>query len=660
MQKREEVKHVKNQSDNSIMYTSHSCGKNIKELIDTKVGRVGMQMSYSPYVSNSNGGRKGSQRSKSTGPGVNGTKTSKMNSSEGFVNIDLSQLPHDMTQREVVETMIRKHEISNFMYEDEEGDTTRYIMQNLDDRRTCRRSQCNKKDEEDPIKQKDSISPVDFQKKIILASKRDSTVPNIASIETEEADSNRLKDSIKLNLITDEVVSNLLTSMTENIKYLSECNKNKPKSTTAQDERKFFIYWNTLEDLSAHYPKLKPVLSTLKEGFQQTIRNIVASEVKEKGLRENSRLLKERENITKIQKQLDDKYIIITEQEDLIGEKDNTIKSLRKENEILQGILEKHRVSGMALQEENEVLRREIERMRKVEEEMIERWEMFESTDQDLAIALKEMREQEQQQYEVKFKKYAKNIPKIDMEQVQEIIRLKCEDSGVDSYEEEGEESSRYDHENSDRLSYDDNNKAFDDRRYYSERNAYEEYTSSEDEPIDAKQNIRALLQASNNKPKLKADKIEDKPSLFDYQEKQSKTEDSKGLLPHENTIDQWEFEQNPESEHNDEESSWLGSDKYMLYDDSSSSAWSYRSGALYETNPNPCFVPKLNLGGFKAPPAQPKTNPVPEKPKELKGLALGNKLEALKKKDFQDEFMENYNEFSESWREQIEREKRF
>jgi formiminotetrahydrofolate cyclodeaminase len=34
--------------------------------------------------------------------------------------------------------------------------------------------------------------------------------------------------------------------------------------------------------------------------------------------------------------------------------------------------------------------------------------------------------------------------------------------------------------------------------------------------------------------------------------------------------------------------------------------------------------------------------------------------LENLKQKDFQDEFMEKYNEFSDSWRELIEKERRF
>jgi hypothetical protein len=124
-------------------------------------------------------------------------------------------------------------------------------------------------------------------------------------------------------------------------------------------------------------------------------------------------------------------------------------------------------------------------------------------------------------------------------------------------------------------------------------------------------------------------------------------------MIDHENTIDQWEFENNPEPEDPQNESI-LESGKYTLYDDSSSSAGSYYSDAMYETNPNNVWIPKLNLGG---PPA-PKTNPQPIKPPPV-GLGLGN-LEVLKQKDFQDEFMENYNEFSESWREQIDRDKRF
>jgi hypothetical protein len=39
-----------------------------------------------------------------------------------------------------------------------------------------------------------------------------------------------------------------------------------------------------LEKLSQNYPKLEDFLLKIKEGFQTTIRNIVANEVKEKGM----------------------------------------------------------------------------------------------------------------------------------------------------------------------------------------------------------------------------------------------------------------------------------------------------------------------------------------------------------------------------------------
>lgn len=127
--------HHKNISDNSIMYTSHSCGPQIQELIEGKSATyvtAGPQPSYSPYIT-SNVNKRNSQRSKSTNPHMVNTN---LNCSEGFVNIDLSQLPHDMTQREVIQTMIRKHEISNIVYTNEDDDTSRYRVQNLDDRRT--------------------------------------------------------------------------------------------------------------------------------------------------------------------------------------------------------------------------------------------------------------------------------------------------------------------------------------------------------------------------------------------------------------------------------------------------------------------------------------------------------------------------------------------
>lgn len=88
-----------------------------------------------------------------------------------------------------------------------------------------------------------------------------------------------------------------------------------------------------------------------------------------------------------------------------------------------------------------------------------------------------------------------------------------------------------------------------------------------------------------------------------------------------------------------------------MLYDDSSSSAGSCYSDSMFDTNPKAMFVPKLNLGGFKQ---AAQTNPEPIKPPQL--LSLGAKLEGLKQKDFHEEFMDKYNEFSESWRDEIDK----
>jgi len=218
------ILHQKNISDNSIMYTSHSCGPNIQELIDSKVSMhasTGLQPSYSPYVSNNGNTRKGSQRSKSTNSHIVTNINNKLNCSEGFVNIDLSLLPHDMTQREVVETMIRKHEISNIMYSDEDEDTTRYMMQNPDDRRTCRRSQYNKNEnKEESINTKESISPVDLQKRIILGSKSNSIECKTASVEYESIKSNRHHETTKNDIIMNEVVEKLTSDMSQNLEYL--------------------------------------------------------------------------------------------------------------------------------------------------------------------------------------------------------------------------------------------------------------------------------------------------------------------------------------------------------------------------------------------------------------------------------------------------------
>ena len=127
---------------------------------------------------------------------------------------------------------------------------------------------------------------------------------------------------------------------------------------------------------------------------------------------------------------------------------------------------------------------------------------MFESTDQDLAIALKEMREQERVQDRTKFAKHAKEVPTLNLEKVQEIIRLKCEE---DNYSEEEEEE---EHEQ-------------EGERFFSERNGYDDTTSEEEVP-DPKQNIRALLGGLNlkSKPQVKEEEKEKKPALFDYEDK--------------------------------------------------------------------------------------------------------------------------------------------
>jgi uncharacterized coiled-coil protein SlyX len=664
----ENIKHHKNVSDNSIMYTSHSCGPNIKELIDSKVSKhatTALQPSYSPYVSNNTNNRKTSQRSKSTNPHIAITQ-GKLNCFEGFVNIDLSQLPHDMTQREVVETMIRKHELSNFMYSDEDEDTSRYMIQNLDDRRTCRRSQYNKntdmltnekqkssnKDSRAIVIAKDSTSPIDFQKKIVLGSKSNSITCKTATLETEGVKhlhhlSKRRRESVKSSLLSDDIITQLVTKMKEDSECLEQCDKqNNKTSSKAQEEKKFFLYCNMLEELATHYPKLKNLTTMLKEGFQSTIRNIVANEVKEKGIRESSKFLKERENVCKIQKKFAEKEVKMDQQEEII--------------ENLQNMLEKHRINGMKLQDENDRLKVELDVMRKVDVDKnssehyssINSMQMFQSTDRDISLALWELREIEKQKDLAKFQKYAKAVPKLDMKKVHEVIRLKNEDDGIDSYcEGEESESSWSEREGTERLQYDL-------KRYYSERNDYED-SSNQEELVNAKHNIRALLNSPclNLKLKLKMSseaKEEEKQnltlenkSLFNYTEKNNQSI----AIDHENTIDQWEFEQNPDQDMDELEGSVVCSEKYNLYDDSSSSVGSYYSDAMYETNQENQFIPKLNLGNFKQ---AAQTNPFPVKPSQKNMLSLGTKLEGLKQKDFHEEFMDKYDEFSASWRDEI------
>ena len=62
--------------------------------------------------------------------------------------------------------------------------------------------------------------------------------------------------------------------------------------------------------------------------------------------------------------------------------------------------------------------------MNKIEEDTLEKYEHLESTNEDLALAIKEVREQERKK-EKKFEKYAKILPKLDMQKVEEINRLK-------------------------------------------------------------------------------------------------------------------------------------------------------------------------------------------------------------------------------------------
>ena len=274
-----------------------------------------------------------------------------------------------MTQREVVETMIRKHEISNFMYTDEDEDTTRYIIQNVDDRRTWRRSQYNKNDNsEGPIYTKDSSSPIDLQKCIILGAKRNSIENNMGSIELEDINSDR-QEEIKQNLITQEVIDKLTSDMTKNLEYLENHDKSKQKSNS-HEEKKLFLYLNMLEQLSQTYPKLKSLLLIMKDGFQTAIRNIVANEIHEKKAQNTDKIQKQvKEDLNKMQKQIDDRRLIIEEQEDIIESKDDVIDQMKHklntlidENKNLQSMLEKHRINGIQLQGENEKLRSEVER----------------------------------------------------------------------------------------------------------------------------------------------------------------------------------------------------------------------------------------------------------------------------------------------------------
>jgi hypothetical protein len=78
-------------------------------------------------------------------------------------------------------------------------------------------------------------------------------------------------------------------------------------------------------------------------------------------------------------------------------------------------------------------------------------------------------------------------------------------------------------------------------KKYYSERNDFEESYASQDDNSDAKRNIRALLESPSlakkqkSKPKEEESTAENK-KLFDYEEKQSSRI---SMIDHENTIDQ-------------------------------------------------------------------------------------------------------------------------
>jgi len=113
----------------------------------------------------------------------------------------------------------------------------------------------------------------------------------------------------------------------------------------------------------------------------------------------------------------------------------------------------------------------------------------------------------------------------------------------------------------------------------------------------------------------------------------------------------------------------------------SSSSGYGYDSDNYQQLQPEkpkvPSFIPKLNFGGGVATqggfgalvdPAgvgglneYPPT--APEKAAPSAGFVvpkLGLNLENIKKQDFQDEFMDKFDEYSQSWRDMIEKQKRF
>ena len=77
-----------------------------------------------------------------------------------------------------------------------------------------------------------------------------------------------------------------------------------------------------------------------------------------------------------------------------------------------------------------------------------------------------------------------------------------------------------------------------------------------------------------------------------------------------------------------------------------------------------PPFIPKLNFGGkiqLKGGPFE-KLNPIEQTNfvVQPKIPTLGLNLENIKKKDFHEEFMEKFDEYSESWREMMVKQQRF
>ena len=173
------------------------------------------------------------------------------------MNIDLSQPQHDMTRREVMKTMIRKHEHSNVIYSDEDEDTSRYTGLNIDDRRTCRRSQYNKNNDVLSTSNKSNSSkkrgnifiakefnnPIDLNKKVILATESSAVQAKNNKAKTEGDISIHRKKSIESSLITEETINKIMMKIDEDLECLQSCDKSwKTKITKINEEKKFFVY----------------------------------------------------------------------------------------------------------------------------------------------------------------------------------------------------------------------------------------------------------------------------------------------------------------------------------------------------------------------------------------------------------------------------------